>query len=244
MTALRKLTIVETKLFIRDPIGWLIALILPTVVLLIVGATMGTGEPDPALGGYRFLDIFVPSLLVLTIATLAIHTFSTPLATYREKGILRRLSTVPVRPVSLIVAQVAIRIVVTLAGLVLLIVAANLAYDVPLPKHIFGFMLAVALGTSAMFAVALLIAAIAPTTGAANAIGLPVFFAVMFVGGVYLPRVFLPQIVNDIGRFTPPGVDGITHAWLGAGPDPLALGIMAAITVAAGLLAARLFRWQ
>lgn len=244
MTALSKLIVVETKLFFRDPLSWLISLILPTVILLILGAIFGTGGPDPALGGHRFLDVFVPSLVVLTIAMLSIHTFATPLVTYREKGILRRLSTAPVRPEWLLVAQILIRIGVTIASVVLLVAVGHLAFDVPLPGDVPGFVVAVGLGTSSMFALALLIGAVAPTASVGNALAFPLFFAVMFLGGVYLPRVFLPDFLVRIGEFTPPGVQGIQDAWLGTPPAALPLVIMAVVTVAAGLTAARLFRWQ
>ena len=62
-------------------------------------------EPDPALGGQRWIDLFVPSLLVITLGTLGIQTLPIRLATYREKGVLRRLSTTPAHPVRLLAAQ-------------------------------------------------------------------------------------------------------------------------------------------
>ena len=83
-----------------------------------------------------------------------------------------------------------------------------------------------------------------PSAGAANAIGLPVFFAVMFFGGVYLPQWLLPDVLNDIGEFIPPGVHGILDAWLGAPLAVAPLLVMAIITVVAGAVAARTFRWE
>ena len=63
-------------------------------------------------------------------------------------------------------------------------------------------------------------------------------------GGVYLPRWLLPEVVVQIGDFTPPGVQAMLDAWLGVTPQLLPLVIMAAITVVAGAAAARLFRWE
>ena len=52
----------------------------------------------------------------------------------------------------------------------------------------------------------------------------PDVLRVMFLGGVYLPRVYLPDILMRIGDFTPPGVQGLQDAWLGTAPQlaPLA----------------------
>ena len=66
-----------------------------------------------------------------------------------------------------------------------------------------------------MFAIGRLLAAVAPSNRVATALAIPMFFAVMLLGGVYLPRVFLPDILVRIGEFTPPGVQGLQDAWLG-----------------------------
>jgi len=98
MNEMRSLIVTEARLLFRDPVTWLAAIALPTVVLLIFGSIFGPSEPDPALGGLRFIDVFVPSLVVITVGTLGIQTLPIRLATYREKGVLRRLSTTPAQP--------------------------------------------------------------------------------------------------------------------------------------------------
>ena len=105
MNEMRSLIVTEAKLVFREPITWLAAIALPTVILLIFGSMFGPAEPDPAHGGLRFIDVFVPSLVVITVGTLGIQTLPIRLATYREKGVLRRLSTTPVHPLRLLVAQ-------------------------------------------------------------------------------------------------------------------------------------------
>jgi ABC-2 type transport system permease protein len=113
-----------------------------------------------------------------------------------------------------------------------------------LPRDPVGFVLAFGLGMSSLFAIALGIAAVVPTASTASAVGLPVFFAVMFLGGVYVPRFLLPDLIVQIGNLTPPGVQGLQDAWLGAPLQILPLVIMATITVVAGTIAIRTFRWE
>ncbi|HEY7524751.1 MAG TPA: hypothetical protein VH720_13965 [Candidatus Limnocylindrales bacterium] len=72
MNELRALIATEARLLVREPIGWLAAIALPTVVLLIFGAVFAPHRPDPALGGQRWIDLFAPSLLVITLGTLGI----------------------------------------------------------------------------------------------------------------------------------------------------------------------------
>ena len=86
----------------------------------------------------------------------------------------------------------------------------------------------------------------APSNRVATALAIPMFFAVMFLGGVYLPRVLPARILVRIGEFTPPGVQGLQDAWLGnaAAARCRSLG-MAIVTLVVGTRrAVRLFRWE
>ena len=67
MNEMRTLIVTEAKLLLRDPITWLAAIALPSVVLLIFGSVFAPHRPDPELGGQRWIDLFVPSLLVITL---------------------------------------------------------------------------------------------------------------------------------------------------------------------------------
>ena len=244
MNELRALILTEARLVAREPITWLAAIALPSVILLIFGSIFGPSEPDPALGGLRFIDVFVPSLIVISVGTLGIQTLPIRLATYRERGVLRRLSTTPAHPVRLLAAQLVIYMITAVVALVLLVVVANVAFGVPLPGQPIAYVAAFVLGMSSLFAIGLLVAAVAPSSRVATSVAIPMFFAVMFLGGVYLPRVFLPDILIRIGEFTPPGVQGLQDAWMGTPPQAAPLLVMAALTIGVGAVAVRLFRWE
>ena len=240
---LTKITAVEAKLFFREPGVWLLTILLPTFVLVVVGSLFGT-EADPDLGGRRWIDIFAPSMVVMTLAILGVNTLPARLVKYREKGVLRRMSTTPANPRSLLIAQLAVNMGVAVVSLVVLIVVGNVVLQIPLPKDLIGFAAAFLLGMSALFSLGLLVAAVAPTTGTATALFVPLFALVMFLGGVYLPRMLLPEFLIRIGDFTPPGVQALLDAWSGTSPQLTQLAAMGLITVLAGVTAARRFRWE
>jgi ABC-2 type transport system permease protein len=244
MSTLRKITAVEAKLFARETGTALIAIALPTAVLLVLGAIPAMRRPDDTFDGHTFLEVFCPSLVVITISVLAVNTLPTRLAGYREKGILRRMSTTPVHPAYLLGAQLVVNAAVAVASVVLLIVVGRLAFGVPVPQDLPGFGAAFVLGSAALFACGLLVAAVAPTTRAAGALAIPLYLLAMFFGGVYLPRFLLPDLLVRIGDYTPPGVQALQDAWTGDGPSPLQLGIMAVVTVVVGGSAAKVFRWE
>jgi ABC-2 type transport system permease protein len=244
MNQLLRFTALETKLFFRDPAAWLITLVMPTFILVILGSVPGLRTPDAAFGGQRFIDLFAPSLLVVTLATLGVNALPIRIATYREKGVLRRFSTTPVRPATLLVAQLVLNLGVAIVSLLLVVLVGRLVFEVPVPQHIVGFGVAFLLGMTALFGLGLLIAAVAPTVRSGTALSLPLFFISMFLGGVYLPRVFLPDFLLRIGEFTPPGVQAMVDAWMGSGPQLPQLLTMAAITLLSGAIAVRSFRWE
>lgn len=241
---LAKLALVETKLFFRDPATWVVALLLPTFVLLVLGALPSLRTPQEMFGGQRFIDIFLPSLMVITLATLGVNNLPLRLSSQRERGVLRRLSTTPLNPALLLAAQLLINTLLAIGAVALLILTGWLAFEVPLPRNLPGFLAAFILGLASMLSLGLLIAAVAPTSRAGSALAMPLYFAVMFLGGAYLPRIFLPDFLVQIGSYSPPGVQPLLDAWMGAIPDPLQLAALALIALAAGAGAARAFRWE
>ena len=244
MSHLAKITAVEARLLLREPGTWIVGLLLPALVLVVIGIIFGTHETAPELGGRRYIDMLAPSMVVISLATLGISTMPARLVKYRELGVLRRLSTTPVEPSALLIAQLLINVALAIGGLLVVIVIGNLAFQIPIPQNVPGFVAAFLLGVSSLFALGLLVAAVAPTSGVANAMIWPIFITVMFLGGVYLPRWLLPEVLVKIGDFVPPGVQAMLDAWMGTTPQLLPLAIMAAITIVAGSAAARLFRWE
>lgn len=244
MKHLMKMITVETKLFFREPAGWVIALLLPTFVLVVLGSIPGLRVPQEVFGGQRFIDVFLPSLMVITLATLGVNALPLRLSNLREKGVLRRLSTTPANPALLLASQLVIHLVMAVAAVGLLVAVGSLAFAAPLPRNLPGFLVAFALGLSSLLALGSMIAAAAPTNRAASAVAMPLYFLVMFLGGAYIPRFFLPGFLVEIGKYTPPGVQPLLDAWMGAAPDPLQLAVLALIAVLAAAAAARTFRWE
>jgi ABC-2 type transport system permease protein len=241
---LARLAATELRLYLREPVTVLVAVLLPAVVLLVLGAIPALRTPAPPFGGARFVDVFAPAMLAISIAMLGLQTLPTGLAAYREQGVLRRFATTPMRPPAVLAVQLVITVGMAAVSTALLVAVAHLALGVPLPQHPVGFVLAFLLGTAAVFAVGLVVAAVAPRARTATAVGSLLFVLTQFFGGVYLPKFLLPEVVVRIGRFVPPGTGAFADAWTGAGPRWAPLGAMAVIALVASVLAARLFRWD
>jgi ABC-2 type transport system permease protein len=244
MSSLSKLILIEARLFLRDPMSFTIGLLLPTVVLIGLGAIPILREPAEDFGGARFIDYFAPSAIVMAVGVIGLTNLPAALATYRERGVLRRMQATPVHPAKLLVAQLIVSLGASLVAALLVIVSGKLVFDVPVPQHLLGFTIAFILGISSVFALGMLVAAIAPTARAASGLSTVLFMSIMFFGGVYLPRFMLPDAVNRAGDFVPPGVQSLLDSWNGTAPEALPLLVMAATAVVAGALSARIFKWE
>jgi ABC-2 type transport system permease protein len=254
---LAKTTLMEGKLFLREPLSVIFGVLFPTGILLMLGAVPALREPSDEYSGARFVELWAPTALVLGLAIIGLQHIPGVIATYRETGILRRMSTTPVSPGLVLAAQLIVAATAAVIATVLLVVSAWLVLDVPPPQNPLGFVAAFVIGVGALLAIGLVIAAVAPNARVANTVALIVFMLVMFVGGVYLPRFLMPDFILRLGDFTPPGVQALLDTWtkdaaiaaaLGdqatSTPVLLQLGIMALVAVAAGVAAARMFRWE
>jgi ABC-2 type transport system permease protein len=234
----------ELRLFLREPLVVFFAVAFPALLVGILGSVPGFRDPQQGIGGLRVVDLYTTISVTLVLAMLALQFTPAVLATYREKGILRRLSTTPVPPVLLLAAQLVTSLLVALVAVGLVLTVARLGFQVPVPRV--AFAPAFVVTAAAVFAVGLVIAALAPTGKAANAIGTVLFFPVMFFAGLWVPREAMPAALRHVGDFTPLGAgeQALHDAAAGAWPHPGPVAVLLAYVVVCGLAAARLFRWE
>lgn len=246
LTGLPRLTLMELRLFLREPLAVFFAVVFPALLVGILGSVPGFREPARAIGGLRIIDLYVPIAVTFVLVMLALNVAPTALASYRERGVLRRLATTPVRPAALLAAQMAMSLLTAIFAVLLVLGVGRLAFGVALPRQPVGYALAFVLAAAAVFAIGLLLAAVAPNARSAQGLGSLLIFPVMFFAGLWVPTAVMPGVLHRISDFTPlgAGVQALQDATGGAWPQPLHLAVMAAYVAVFGLLAARTFRWQ
>ena len=247
---LRRVTATEARLYLREPGALFFGLFFPTVLLLALGLLMPwADEPfgaSPPFSRITAITGYTPIVLALAIGTVAYTTFPPTMATYREKGVLRRLSTTPLPPSRLLVAQIAVNVAMLLLASGLALVGAAAVLGILMPADPLVVLLAFVAGAASSMAVGALIAAVAPTTGAATGSGMLVYMTSLFFAGVWFPLPLMPEVVQTISRFTPLGAasQALAAGWYEGRFPVVELLVMAAWTVVLIPVAAKLFRWR
>ncbi|QFG22051.1 ABC transporter permease [Actinomadura sp. WMMB 499] len=246
MTALVRLTATETKLFFREPMSVFFALAFPPLLLVVLGSIPAFREPQDDLGGLRTIDLYAPIVVAMGISMFAMTGLPQQFAAYREKGVLRRMRTTPVRPAVMLGAQLLMSLVMSVVTMAVVLAVARLAFDVRLPERPLAYLVAYVLSALAMFAIGLLVGALSPSGKNAGAVGSVLFFPVLFFAGLWIPRESMNDVLRTISDFSPlgPGVQSLQDAAAGDWPQLLHVAVLLGWTIVAGALAARYFRWE
>jgi ABC-2 type transport system permease protein len=243
-SAFRNLVAVEAKLLVREVVPLLWGVGFPMILLAVMGAF--SHGPDKSLGGFSLVASYEPILIAFTCSTFALQGLPTVLAGYRERGILRRLNATPVGAGRLLGAQLTVNLSVTLIATLGILIVGAAAFGVPLPRQPAGFIVALVLTAAAMLTLGLLVASLARTGRVAGAVGTMLFLPLMFFAGLWLPQATMPAALRRVGDDTPLGaaVAALQHSMAGQWPSASGLATLAGYTVAFGVLAWRLFRWE
>jgi len=235
----------EFKLFMREPMLLFWALLFPIGLLVVIGAA-GGNKHQHSLGGLRLVDVYTPVVMMFTLVILGLSAMPAALASYRDKGYLRRLSTTPVGAMRLLAAQIAIVLGLASIVVILLLLVSHIVFSVPLPQQVGGFILAILLTMAAVVALGTLVTALAPTQRVAAAIGSILLFPLMFFAGLWVPQADMGATLRTISHYSPLGAatPALQNAIAGSWPGTTHLLVLAGYAVVISALAIRLFRWE
>jgi len=247
MKILLKMTWMEVKLFLREPVGAFFTLAFPLMMLFLFGSIYGN-EPTPMFGGYGTIDISVPAYTAMIIATTGLMGLIITIATYREKGVLRRLRTTPISPFVILAAQVIVLFLMTLFGMILLVIAGKLVYHMRFEGNILSVLAGFVLSSLSFFAFGFILAGLMPTARTAQVVGMVLLYPMLFLSGAGFPRELLPEAIKKISTFLPLTyvVNLLRGLWIGeAWSDHLLnAGVLTGVLIVGVVISARTFRWE
>lgn len=251
MRSLLKMTVVELKLFVRDPMTMVFTFAFPLVVLVVLAGVFGN-TPDTADGGgvvFRGIgptDYYVPAYIALTIASVGLIAVPVRLASYRDLGVLRRFRASGTPLASVLGAQLIMMLALTAIGSGLLTLLGFGLYDIAAPKNLALVVLAFVLVSVSFAGIGLLLGAVMPSARAAQGLGLMLFFVMMFLCGAAAPRDVMGDGMRAVGNALPLtyAITTLQDPWLGFGWDFTGAAVMIVTGLVSVGAAFRFFRWQ
>jgi ABC-2 type transport system permease protein len=246
LKGLLKLSWIETKVFVREPLGVLGSLGVPVLVFVLFGRAMRSGPRGAATLAQAPFNITI--LAALLIALGAVQSLTVIMAIYREGGILKRLRATPLSPVTILGAHVLVKLAFAVVGLVLLILAGRRVLPGALPVDLVSFTAAMLLGTLSILSLGFVLASIVPTARFAQPLGAVVLYPMLALSGLFFPLELLPRALRVLAYALPTthAVSLMQGVWDGTGWGAQwgsvgALLLTFALCIA---LSTRWFRWE
>ncbi|HYG94810.1 MAG TPA: ABC transporter permease, partial [Nocardioides sp.] len=176
----RRLLTTELRLLTRDPLTLTFVVAFPIVTMLIIGGSFGT-EPDEAFP-VNPAHWYVASYFTVVIGAVGLVMLPVHIASYRERGVLRRFAASGFPRWSFALAELLIGLAaIAVAGPLLLAVAAPV-YGLPDVDDPLRVAVGIAVGSVAFVGIGVLLGTLLPSARAAQAVGLMLFFPSFLLG--------------------------------------------------------------
>ena len=235
----RRLLTTELRLLTRDPLTLTFVLVFPIVTMLIIGGSFGT-QPDDAFP-VNPAHWYVASYFTVVIGATGLIMLPVHIASYRERGVLRRFAAAGFPRWSFAIAELAIGLIaIAVAGVLLLAVAAPV-YGIPEVDDPVRVLAGIVVGSVAFVSLGVLLGTVLPSARSAQAIGLLLFFPSFLLGVGGPPPAAMSDTLADIADVLPLALanQAIREPWLGLGHATGSFVTVAVIAIVATLLAGR-----
>ncbi len=169
-SSVHRLMRAELRLLRRDPLTLTFVFAFPVVTMLIIGGSFGT-TPDPAFAGQNPAHWYVASYLTVVIAATGLIMMPVHIASYRERGVLRRFAAAGFSRWSFALAELALGLVAIALSSALLLVVAAPVYGVPTVESWWRVGAGFVAGSIGFVAAGVLLGTVLPSARAAQAVG-------------------------------------------------------------------------
>ncbi len=249
LRGLPELTWLETKIFLREPLGAIGTIVVPVLIFVVLGR-MGVGRS--ASGSASVGSLFgaggVPVLVSILIANSAVVSLVAIISIYREGGILKRLRATPLRPVTILSAHVVVKLALTAVTMLLMMLVGRRYYTAGPDVPLLAFGAALLLSTWSMLSIGFVIASIVPTARFAQPICAAILYPMIALSGLFVPVASLPRVLRAVAGMLPMTyavslLEGIWRGdgWVAHAGDVAGLFVIFFICSA---IASKVFRWE
>ena len=241
---LLRLTWIEIKVFMREPLGAIGSIVMPVLIFVLMGRLGSAMGAASRATTNNFFRVNVPVFVAVLIAINTVLSLVAIISIYREGGILKRLRATPLRPWTILTAHVLVKLSLTVITLALLLLAGKRYYPIGMDAPIWSFALAVLITTLSILSMGFVIASIVPTARFAQPIGAIVFYPMLAVSGLFIPMQIMPAWLKFLPLAN--AVSLLQGIWKGEAwsMHVSEIFLLSAMFVLCTALSSRVFRWE
>src|SRR5215471_11974829 len=203
MNGLWKLTWIEIKVFMREPLGAFGTIVVPVLVFVILGRIGGSALSTRSVTVIDLVRVGLPVFAAILIAISAVLSLVTIITIYREGGILKRLRATPLRPQTILTAHVLVKLLLTIVTLVLMMAAGKRYYPVDVRFPVVSFAVALVLSTWSILSIGFVIASVVPTARFAQPVGAAILYPMIGLCGLFVPVQSMPPALQVVAHVLP-----------------------------------------
>ena len=212
----------------------------------------GAGESGESgsSGETSYIDFLLPGLAVWGVMSFSVIGLATTIAVYREKRILIRIQSTPLKVRVFVVAQVLASLLLSIvqAAIILAVGMAIFGVSIPLSQAP-QLCVLILMGNLVFLNLGFIVGAFSKTVAAASGLGNAVSLPLMFLSGVFFPTDNLPTVLLFVIEYLPlaPLLEMFRDVALDSGAFwdyPTQLAIVAGWVVLSAAVAMRTFRFR
>ncbi len=200
-TMLGRMARTELRLASREPLVLSFVFAFPVVLVLILGGVFGEG--DTAFEGAIPSDYYAAAYVAVATGAIGLIMLPTQIASYRERGVLRRFRAAGVAGWMFPTAISIVSLVMTAVAAVLVVATAAVSYGVPGVEFPAKTVLYGGLGAVAFVSFGTLLGWLMPSARSAQGIGLTLFIPSFLLGGGGPPPEVLSSTMATVARWLP-----------------------------------------
>lgn len=152
---------------------------------------------------FDYIDFMIPGILAMTIMFAGLMGYAQEIASYREKGILRRIKVSPISLPTFLASGMTTVLILVLVQTVLLLLVGVLAFGVNIGGNYFYIAILVLIGGLSFLALGFMISSLAGTAKSATLAATAVAMPMMFLAGIFFSVDMIPRWLAVIAQCLP-----------------------------------------
>lgn len=197
----------------------------------------------------KYIDFLVPGILAMMIMSNNLNGVAGQIASWRERGILRRMQSTTLSAATFIASQITARLVMNSLQVFIVVIIGSTFFDTQINGAWWLLFLFVVFGTLTFMSLGFIIASLAKTPESAGPIAGFVSYPMLFLGGVFFPIKEMPEFMQQFVKLLP--ISHLTTAMrqvMNVGADLATLwpevALLSGWMIVAFAISSFLFKWE